>query len=149
MFDRLPEIEKRFEELERRVADPEVIANRREFAALSKERSQLEETVLRWRERQRLARDIDEHRELAQEKDPDMRELAKSELPALAARLVELDATLKRLLLPKDPNDERNTIVEIRAGTGGDEASLFAADLFRMYPRYAERQDWRVEVLST
>jgi len=149
MFDRLPEIEKRFEELERRVADPEVIANRREFAALSKERSQLEETVLRWRERQRLARDIDEHRELAQEKDPDMRELAKSELPALEARLVELDATLKRLLLPKDPNDERNTIVEIRAGTGGDEASLFAADLFRMYTRYAERQGWRVEVLSS
>jgi peptide chain release factor 1 len=149
MFDRLAEIEKRFEELERRVSDPAVIANRREFAAVGKERSQLEETVLRWRERQRLARDIEEHRELAQEKDPEMRELARSELPALEARLNDLDATLKRLLLPKDPNDERNTIVEIRAGTGGDEASLFAADLFRMYTRYAERQGWRVEVLSS
>jgi peptide chain release factor 1 len=149
MFDRLAEIEKRFEELERRVADPAVIANRREYAALARERSQLEETVVRWRERQRLAQDIAEHRELLQEKDPELRELAKSELPGLEARLGELDATLKKLLLPKDPNDERNTVVEIRAGTGGDEASLFAADLFRMYTRYAERQGWRVEVLSS
>src|SRR5262245_29326417 len=146
MFERLAEIEKRFEELERLVSDPGVIANRREFAALAKERSQLEETVTRWRERQVLAPDVEEPRELAQEKDPELRELARSELPALEARLTELDATLKKLLLPKDPNDERNTVVEIRAGTGGDEASLFAADLFRMYTRYAERQGWRVEV---
>ena len=149
MFDRLAEIERRYEELERLVADPAVIANRREFAKLAKERAQLEETVARWRDRQRLARDVEEHRELAREKDPDLRELAKSELPALEVRLVELDALLKQLLLPKDPNDERNTVLEIRAGTGGDEAGLFAANLFRMYTRYAERHGWRVEVLSS
>jgi peptide chain release factor 1 len=149
MFDRLAEIERRYDELERQIVDPAVIANRREFAKLAKERAQLEETVVRWRDRQRLARDIEEHRELAREKDVELRELAKSELPALEARLVELDALLKQLLLPKDPNDERNTVLEIRAGTGGDEAGLFAADLFRMYTRYAERHGWRVEVLSS
>ena len=149
MLDRLAEIERRYEELERLVADPTVIANRREFAKLARERSQLEETVARWRERQRLAREIEEHRELAREKDAELRELARGELPALEARLAALDATLKQLLLPKDPNDERNTVLEIRAGTGGDEASLFAAELFRMYTRYAERHGWRVEVLSS
>jgi peptide chain release factor 1 len=149
MFDRLAEIERRFDDLERQIADPAVIANRREFAKLAKERAQLEETVARWRDRQRLARDVEEHRELAREKDADLRELAKSELPGLEAKLAELDALLKQLLLPKDPNDERNTVLEIRAGTGGDEAGLFAADLFRMYTRYAERHGWRIEVLSS
>ena len=149
MLDRLAEIERRYEELERLVADPTVIANRREFARLAKERSQLEETVACWRERQRVARDLDEHRALLREKDAELREMARGELPALEARLAELDATLKHLLLPKDPNDERNTVLEIRAGTGGDEASLFAAELFRMYTRYAERHGWRVEVLSS
>src|SRR5438046_2923068 len=149
MLDRLAEIERRYEELERLVADPTVIANRREFAKLARERAQLEETVTCWRERRRVARDLDEHRALLREKDAELRELARSELPALEARLAELDATLKHLLLPKDPNDERNTVLEIRAGTGGDEASLFAAELFRMYTRYAERHGWRVEVLSS
>src|SRR5882724_8954067 len=123
MLDRLAEIERRYEELERLVADPTVIANRREFARLAKERSQLEETVACWRERQRVARDLDEHRALLREKDAELREMARSELPALEARLAELDATLKHLLLP--------------------------AELFRMYTRYAERHGWRVEVLSS
>ncbi len=149
MLDRLAEIERRYEELERLVADPTVIANRREFAKLARERSQLEETVARWRERQHVAREVEGHRECLREKDAELRELARGELPALEARLAELDATLKQLLLPKDPNDERNTVLEIRAGTGGDEASLFAAELFRMYTRYAERHGWRVEVLSS
>src|SRR2546428_1022556 len=149
MLDRLAEIERRYEELERLVADPAIIANRREFAKLARERAQVEETVVRWRERQRVARDLDEHREVLRERDAELRELARSELPALEERLEELDATLRQLLLPKDPNDERNTVLEIRAGTGGDEASLFAAELFRMYSRYAERQGWRVEVLSS
>jgi peptide chain release factor 1 len=149
MFERLAEIERRYEELERLIADPVVIANRREFAALAKERAQLEETVTRWRERRRLAEDVEGHRELARGKDADLRELARAELPALEARLTDLDATLRRLLIPKDPNDERNTVLEIRAGTGGDEAGLFAADLFRMYTRHAERQGWRVEILSS
>src|SRR5581483_10274418 len=149
MLDRLAEVERRYEELERLLADPDVIGNRQEFAKLAKERASLEETVAGWRERQRLVREIDEHRELAREKDEELRELAKSELPALEARLAALDGTLKQLLLPKDPNDERNTVLEIRAGTGGDEASLFAAELFRMYTRYAERRGWRVEVLTS
>jgi len=149
MFDRLREIERRYQELEQQVADPAVIANRREFARLAKERAQLEETVVAWRERQRLALELEEHRELAQGKDADLRELARAELPALESRVAALDAQLKQLLIPRDPNDERNTVLEIRAGTGGDEASLFAAELFRMYTRFAERQRWRVEVLSS
>ncbi|HLY38930.1 MAG TPA: peptide chain release factor 1 [Candidatus Binatia bacterium] len=149
MFDRLAEIERRYEELERLVADPAIIANRREFANLARERAQLEETVTTWRERRRLAQDVEEHRELAHGKDAELRELARAELPALETRLEALDASLKQLLLPKDPNDERNTVLEIRAGTGGDEASLFASELFRMYSRYAERHRWRVEVLSS
>jgi peptide chain release factor 1 len=93
--------------------------------------------------------DIDEHRELAQDADAELRAMAKSELPALEERLGELDDRLRRLLLPRDPNDDRNTVLEIRAGTGGDEAGLFAADLFRMYSRFAERQGWKIEVLSS
>jgi len=149
MLDRLLEIERRYEELERLVVDPAVIANRREFAALGRERSGLEETVARFRERRQLARDIDEHKELLQDADQELRALARAELPALETRLVELDETLRTLLLPKDPNDERNTVLEIRAGTGGDEAGLFASDLYRMYSRYAERKGWKVEVLSS
>jgi peptide chain release factor 1 len=149
MLDRLLEIERRYEELERQVVDPAVIANRREFAALSRERSGLEETVARFRERKDLVRDIDEHKELLQDGDQELRALARAELPALETRLVALDETLRTLLLPKDPNDERNTVLEIRAGTGGDEAGLFASDLYRMYSRYAERKGWKVEVLSS
>src|SRR5262245_5475209 len=139
MFERLAEIERRYEELERLVADPGVIANRREYAKLAKERSQLVETVTRWRERRHVARDVEEHRELAHDKDKELRDRARREQPGLETRLGELDEILKRLLLPKDPNDERNTVLEIRAGTGGDEAGLFGASLFRMYSRYAER----------
>ena len=149
MFDRLAEVERHYEELERLVSDPDVLADRRHYIALAKERAQLEETVTCWRARRRVADDVEQHRELLREKDEELRELAKNELPALEARLAELDATLRRLLLPKDPNDERSTVLEIRAGTGGDEASLFAAELFRMYSRYAERQGWRVEGLSS
>ena len=149
MLERLAEVERRYEELERLVVDPAVIANRREYAKLSRERSQLEETVTGYRERQRLERDIAEHRELLHDPDAGVRELARGELPELEAELTALDERLKALLLPRDPNDERNTVLEIRAGTGGDEAGLFAAELFRMYTRYAERHGWRVEVLSS
>jgi len=149
MFERLADIERRYEELERLVSDPVVIANRREFAKLARERAQLQETVACWRERQHVAREVAEHRELAHGKDEELRELARGDLPALERRLQELDATLKQLLLPRDPNDERNVVLEIRAGTGGEEASLFAAELFRMYSRYAERHGWRIEALSS
>jgi peptide chain release factor 1 len=149
MFERLAEVERRYEELERLVTDPAVIANRREFARLAKERAQIEETVRCYRERRRVAAEVEGHRELVRGDVEELRELAQAELPALETRLAELDETLRRLLLPKDPNDARNTVLEVRAGTGGEEASLFAATLFRMYTRYAERQGWRVEVLSS
>jgi peptide chain release factor 1 len=149
MLDRLKEVERRYEELERLVSDPAVIANTREFAKLGRERSQLEEIVTCYRERTRVEHEITEHRELLHDKDTDLRDLARAELPALEERLAQLDATLKRLLVPRDPNDERNTVLEIRAGTGGDEAALFAAELYRMYERYAERRNWRIEVLSS
>src|SRR4029077_21252476 len=140
---------RRYEELERLVADPAIIANRREYAKLARERAQLEPVVEGYRERQRLERDIAEHRELLQDADAEMREMARGELPAIEAGLDALDQRLKVLLVPRDPNDERNTVLEIRAGTGGDEAALFGAELFRMYSRYAERRGWRVEGLSS
>jgi len=149
MLERLAETERRFEELERLVADPAVLADHRGLTKLARERSQLEEVVTGYRERKRLAQEIAEHRELAADPDPDVRELARAELPGLEERLAALDERLKLLLLPKDPNDERNTVLEIRAGTGGDEASLFAAELFRMYGRYAERRGWKMETLSS
>jgi peptide chain release factor 1 len=148
MLERLKEVERRYEELERLVVDPAVIANRREFAALARERSQLEGIVTCYRERERVAAEVAEHRDLSAGPDADLRELARAELPALEERLAQLDAELRQLLLPRDPNDERNTVVEIRAGTGGDEAALFAADLFRMYSRYAEQRRWKVETLT-
>jgi peptide chain release factor 1 len=148
MFDRLVEIERRFEELERLVVDPAVIADRRAFAQLARERAQLEATVRTYRERCRVDAELTEHRALLEERDPELRELARAEIPGLEARLAELDERLKVQLLPRDPNDERNTVLEIRAGTGGEEAGLFSADLFRMYTRYAERKGWRVETLS-
>jgi peptide chain release factor 1 len=149
MIERLEALAKRYEDLEARLAQEGVAKNPREFARLAKERAGIEELVNRFREWQRLQQDVVEAEELAQDEDPELRELGRSELGILRERIVALDAELKRLLLPKDPRDERNVLLEIRAGTGGDEASLFAADLFRMYSRYAERCGWKVEVLSS
>jgi len=148
MFQKLEDVERRYLDLETLLADPAVIGNRKDYARLSKERSDLEEIVQRYRDWKRLSAEIDGHKALLEETDPEIRDLAKTELPALRERLEELEEELKRLLLPRDPNDERNVVLEIRAGTGGDEASLFAAQLLRMYSRYAEEQGWRVEVLS-
>ncbi len=149
MRERLADIARRYEELERLVVDPAVIADRRELARLGRERAQLAEIVGVAQEQERVEREIQEHRELLGDADPEVRELALAELPALEARAVELDRRLRALLLPRDPNDERNTVLEIRAGTGGEEAALFAADLFRMYQRYADAHGWRIEVLSS
>jgi peptide chain release factor 1 len=149
MLERLAEIERRYEELERLVSDPALTADRREYTRMARERAQLAETVEAYRRRQRLERDVAEHRELLRDPDTEIREMARGELPALEDELAALDERLRLLLLPRDPNDDRNTVLEIRAGTGGDEAGLFAADLFRMYARYAERRGWRVEALSS
>jgi peptide chain release factor 1 len=148
MLQKLEDVEKRYVELERSLVDPAVIANRKEYARLGKERSTLEEIVQRYREWKKLSVEIEGHRALLEEGDAEIRELAKAELPAMRERLESLEEELKRLLLPRDPNDERNVLLEIRAGTGGEEASLFAAELFRMYSRYAEEQGWRVELMS-
>src|SRR3990172_1623670 len=148
MFQKLQDVEQRYLELERSLVDPTVIGNRKECARLGKERSDLEEIVARYRDWKKLSEEVEGHRSLLDEADADIRELAKAELPALRERLEALEDELKRLLVPRDPNDERNVIIEIRAGTGGEEASLFAADLFRMYSRYAEEQGWRVEMMS-
>src|SRR6266404_375177 len=148
MIDRLETLAKRYDELEALLSQG-AAKNPREFARLAKERSGIEAVVARFRDWQRLQQDAAEAEKLAQDSDPDMRELGRSELGPLRERLQALEAELKRLLLPKDARDERSVLLEIRAGTGGDEASLFAADLFRMYSRYAERRGWKVDVMSS
>ncbi len=149
MLQKLEDVERRYTELETQLIDPDVLADRKNYSRLAKERSGLEPIVRCYREWKRIGEEIDGHKDLLESDDGEIRDLAKEELPGLKSRYDELEGELKVLLLPKDPNDERNTVLEIRAGTGGDEASLFAADLFRMYSRYAEERGWKVEVLSS
>ena len=149
MLDKLAELETRYRELEALLVDPAVIGNRRDVARLSRERASLEDVVACFRDWRVLA---DEERDLGglvEDPDPDLRDMARAELPALRKRREATEQALRLLLIPKNPNDERNVILEIRAGTGGEEASLFAADLFRMYTRFAERRGWRIEILSS
>ncbi len=147
-IERLRVLEARFEDLARQMAEPEVLNDPARLQEVSREYSELEPLVNAYREyRQRLA-EVEELRELLEEGDPELADLAREELEEAEARLAELERTLWGLLLPKDPNDERNVVVEIRAGTGGEEAALFAADLYRMYTRYAERQGWKVELVE-
>jgi peptide chain release factor 1 len=149
MLDKLADVEKRFHELEAMLGDPAVIANRKEFVRLSRERSSLEGVIDAYRAWKKLDQESRELAVLLDDSDPELREMARAELPDLRTRLGAVQDDLRVLLLPKDPNDDRSVIVEIRAGTGGEEASLFAADLFRMYSRFAERLGWRVEILSS
>src|ERR1019366_6509722 len=149
MLDKLKGIEDRYAELERRMNDPVVIANNREYAVAAKERSQLGEVVGTIREYRRILNEIAEHRTVLEGDDAELRDLAKAELPSMQKQQAAVEERLKLLLAPRDPNDERNVLLEIRAGTGGEEASLFAGDLFRMYSRYAEEHRWRVEVMSS
>ncbi len=149
MFDRLDQIEAKYEELTRALASPEVISDSSRYQKTAKAHSELAPVVETYREYRDLKKGIAESKAmLAEETDADMRAYAQEELERLEARVGTVEQELKVLLLPKDPNDEKNVILEIRAGTGGDEASLFAAELFRMYTRYAETQRWKVEVMS-
>jgi peptide chain release factor 1 len=148
MLEKLNGIEERFAELERRLSDPAVIANNREYAQVAKERAQLEEVASRIRDYRKLLADIADHQAVLEGEDAELRELARSELPTLQRQREALEDRLRHLLLPRDPNDDKNVLLEIRAGTGGEEASLFASDLFRMYSRYAERHRWKIETLS-
>ena len=145
-YDKASAAEARYAQLMSEIADPVVQADTSKFRTLSKELSDLEETADRFRVYKDVLGRIAETQELMQ--DPDMRDLAREELTGLESRRDQLAGELKQLLIPKDPNDAKNVVLEIRAGTGGDEAANFAADLFRMYTRYAERQSWRLEVLN-
>lgn len=150
MFERLDQIEARYEDLTKALASPETIQDSSKYQKTAKAHSEITPVVEKYREFKDLRRGIADSRAmLAEEKDPDMRAYAQEELDKLEARVGGVEEELKVLLLPKDPNDEKDIILEIRAGTGGDEATLFAAELFRMYTRYAETQGWKVEVLST
>lgn len=149
MLDKLAEVEKRYEELETLMSDPRLLGQQREYSKFAKERSELEEIVSCFREWRKVEQEIQDNRQLLEENDEGIRELAKEELAALRQREEELESHLKILILPKDPNDSKNVILEIRAGTGGEEAALFAAQLFRMYSRYAESRGWRVEMMSS
>ncbi|HVO63286.1 MAG TPA: peptide chain release factor 1 [Terriglobales bacterium] len=150
MFERLDQIEARYEELTRALASPEIISDSAKYQKTAKAHSDMTPVVERYREYKDLKRGIAESKAvLAEEKDPEMRAYAQEELDNLEPRLISVEQELKVLLLPKDRNDEKDIILEIRAGTGGDEATLFAAEMFRMYSRYAESQGWKVEVLNT
>jgi peptide chain release factor 1 len=145
--DKLQEIEQRFERLTADLGNPEVIGDRARFSQIAKERSQLEPLVEAFRNYRQAKKELDDYRAMLD--DAELRDLARAELPELEKRASELNEKLKILLLPKDPNDERSVILEIRAGTGGDEAGLFAADLLRMYLRYAERKGWKATLIDT
>ena len=150
MFERLDQIEARYEELNRALASPDITNDSAKYQKTAKAHAEVAPIVEKYREYKDLTKGIAESKAvLADEKDPEMRAYAQEELNQLESRVGAVEEELKVLLLPKDPNDEKNVILEIRAGTGGDEATLFAAEIFRMYTRYAETQRWKVEVLST
>jgi peptide chain release factor 1 len=149
MFEKLEEIEKKYEELTEQLVDPQLLADQSRYTRAAKQHRDLEEVVAKFREFKALDRSIEDTRQmLATEDDSEMIEMARVELSVLETRRDQAEKDLKVLLIPKDPNDEKNIILEIRAGTGGDEATLFAYEIMRMYMRYAERQGWRVQALD-
>jgi peptide chain release factor 1 len=149
MFDKLGTVESQYEDLTTRLGTVEVQSDQAEYRKAAKQLSDLEPLVQKYREYKAVQKDIEGSEEIVRGADADMRELAQEELKELEARREAILADLRMLLVPKDPNDEKNVILEIRAGTGGDEAALFAADVFRMYSRFAERQRWKLEVMSS
>ena len=148
MFERISEIEARYQELEDRLAEPALVRDPQKLRELTQELAGLRELVNAYREWKRVGAALAENEELANDRDAGIRELAKAELPELRARKDALEASLKKLLVPRDPRDQKSVVLEIRPGTGGDEASIFAADLFRMYTRYAQSRGFTVELLS-
>jgi len=149
IISRVELLRKRYEEIVNILNNPGLITNPKEFGALAKERAYLEEIINVSNEYKATLEEIKKNKELLNDEDPEIRQLARSENERLTKRSGELEERLKILLLPRDPNDEKNVIVEIRAGAGGEEAALFAKDLFRMYTRYAERRGWKTEVMSS
>ena len=145
---KLDEIEGRFEELTRQMADPATISDGDAYRKVAKARADIEEVVTKYRDYKDVKRHLDEARPMLEDADPELRQMASDEVRTLEPEIARIEEELKVLLLPKDPLDEKNVVLEIRAGTGGDEATLFAGEVFRMYSRYAESQKWRVEVTS-
>lgn len=148
LISRLDTLQDRFEELTALLGDAQVISDQNQFRDYSKEYAEVEPVVQAYQRWQSLSADLSEAQELLKDSDPDVREMAEEEVADCKAGIEQLEDELQILLLPKDPNDSRNVFLEIRAGTGGDEAAIFSGDLFRMYSRYAERLGWRIEVLS-
>lgn len=148
MLDRLEAIKARFEQLGVALTNPEIVGNNKRFTETSKEYRSLEKIVNAYAEYRRVLDDVKMYREALNGNDEELRELAKEELPATEEKKEKIESAIRQMLIPKDPQDEKNAIVEIRAGTGGDEASLFAGDLLRMYMRYCERRGWKIAILS-
>src|SRR6201993_3147949 len=150
MFERLNQIEAKYDELTKALSSPEVINDSSKYQKTAKAHSEISEIVEKYREFKDLERGIEESKAMvADETDAELRTYAQEELARLGERLGQVENDLKLLLVPKDPNDEKNVVLEIRAGTGGDEATLFAAELFRMYSKFAERHRWKIDVMST
>lgn len=150
MFEKLEFIEGKYEELSIKISDPEIIADQNQWKKLVKEHSDIEPLVMKFREYKSVIKNMEDSEEmLREEEDKELLEMVKIELAELEEKKAALEEELKIMLLPKDPNDEKDVIVEIRGAAGGEEAALFAADLFRMYTRYAERQGWKVDILSS
>jgi peptide chain release factor 1 len=148
MFAKLESIEAKFLELEKELSSPEALSDQERYRKLTKAHSDLGEIVAVYRQYKKIKEDLEENKILLEDSDPEMREMAKAEIASAQEELPRLEDELKILLLPKDPLDEKNILLEIRAGTGGEEAALFASDLFRMYMRYAERHRWKMEIMS-
>ena len=148
MLDRLEAIKARFDQLGVALTNPEIVGNNKRFAETSKEYRSLEKIVVAYTDYKKVLDDIDFYKEAIEGNDEEMRELAKIESPGLEEKKIKLETYIRQLLIPKDPQDDKNAILEIRAGTGGDEASLFAGDLLRMYIRYCERRGWKTAIVS-
>lgn len=149
MIDRLEVIRQRYEQIGEQLIDPNIISDIKKMTALAKEQRSLEKIVVKYQELQKLNQDIVDLKEMTNDSDMEMREMAEAELLASQEKLSQVEEDLKILLLPKDPNDEKNVIVEIRGAAGGDEGNIFAGDLFRMYLKYAESKNWKVEVMDS
>ena len=150
MLDKLKTVEKRYNDLNELLSNPKIIAQQSEFQKYAKEQSELTPIVNRFQDLKKFTKQLEESRKILEEEhDPEILEMAKEDLMEVETHQQKAEEDLKVLLLPKDPRDERNVIVEIRAGTGGEEAALFSNDLFRMYSRYAEEKKWQVEILSS
>ncbi len=150
MYDKLQAAENRYEEINHKLSDPQVIANQDEYRALMKEHSELDEIVQKYREYKNVNKEIDDAKEMLEDKlDKDFRDMVEEELKEALEKIEVIKKELKILLVPKDPNDDKNIIVEIRGGAGGEESALFAGVLFRMYTRYAERKGWRTEIMDS